>query len=140
MAGISVIFIAGYLLIYNVFYISIAQDIRFYGMLKTLGTTARQDVYKRQDYSGWRCPDGSSTTLPLWIEASDPSHGRKFIFTQKGPALQTTIRYADGTEKQRIYRRKEDMAAELMTMFQEELRVYPPWSENRRKRYEYERQ
>ena len=92
------------------------------------------------DYSGWRCPDGSSTTLPLWIEASDPSHGRKFIFTQKGPALQTTIRYADGTEKQRIYRRKEDMAAELMTMFQEELRVYPPWSENRRKRYEYERQ
>lgn len=42
VAGILVIFIAGYLLIYNVFYISIAQDIRFYGMLKTLGTTARQ--------------------------------------------------------------------------------------------------
>ena len=92
------------------------------------------------DYSGWRCLDGSSSTLPLWIEAFDPSHGRKFIFTQKGPALQTTIRYADGTEKQCIYRRKEDMAAELMTMFQEELRVYPPWSEDRRKRYEYERQ
>lgn len=50
VAGISVIFIAGYLLIYNVFYISIAQDIRFYGMLKTLGTTARQIrqiVYKK---------------------------------------------------------------------------------------------
>ncbi|MCY6960560.1 ABC transporter permease [Clostridium brassicae] len=42
LAGIVVIFFAGYLLIYNVFYISIAQDIRFYGMLKTLGTTARQ--------------------------------------------------------------------------------------------------
>ena len=42
VTGITVIFIAGYLLIYNVFYISIAQDIRFYGMLKTLGTTARQ--------------------------------------------------------------------------------------------------
>ena len=42
VTGIAVIFIAGYLLIYNVFYISIAQDIRFYGMLKTLGTTARQ--------------------------------------------------------------------------------------------------
>ena len=42
VAGIAFIFIAGYLLIYNVFYISIAQDIRFYGMLKTLGTTARQ--------------------------------------------------------------------------------------------------
>jgi len=49
-AGIAVIFIAGYLLIYNVFYISIAQDIRFYGMLKTLGTTAKQlrkIVYKK---------------------------------------------------------------------------------------------
>lgn len=49
-AGILVIFIAGYLLIYNVLYISIAQDIRFYGMLKTLGTTARQIrkiVYKK---------------------------------------------------------------------------------------------
>lgn len=51
VTGIAVIFIAGYLLIYNVFYISIAQDIRFYGMLKTLGTTARQIrkiVYKKQ--------------------------------------------------------------------------------------------
>ena len=47
------------------------------------------------DYSGWRCLDGSSSTLPLWIEASDPSHGRKFIFTQKGPALQTIIRYSN---------------------------------------------
>ena len=35
------------------FYISIAQDIRFYGMLKTLGTTARQIrkiVYEYTDY------------------------------------------------------------------------------------------
>lgn len=49
-AGIFVIFLAGYLLIYNVFYISIAQDIRFYGMLKTLGTTPvqiRKIVYKK---------------------------------------------------------------------------------------------
>ena len=49
-AGIGVIFIAGYLLIYNVFYISIAQDIRFYGMMKTLGTTAgqiRKIVYRK---------------------------------------------------------------------------------------------
>lgn len=50
LAGIIVIFLAGYLLIYNVFYISIAQDIRSYGMMKTLGTTARQIrkiVYKK---------------------------------------------------------------------------------------------
>lgn len=111
---------------------------RFERLYLALRRLAREiNGFSYTDYSGWRCLDGSSSTLPLWIEAFDPSHGRKFIFTQKGPALQTTILYADGTEKQRIYRRKEDMATELMAMFQEELRVYPPWSEDRRKRYEY---
>lgn len=33
---------AGYLIIYNVFYISVTRDIRNYGLLKTLGTTPRQ--------------------------------------------------------------------------------------------------
>lgn len=32
----------GYLIIYNVFRISVTNDIRFYGMLKTIGTTPRQ--------------------------------------------------------------------------------------------------
>lgn len=32
----------GYLLIYNVLYISVARDVRFYGLLKTLGTTPKQ--------------------------------------------------------------------------------------------------
>ena len=32
----------GYLLIYNVMYISISKEVRFYGMFKTLGTTPRQ--------------------------------------------------------------------------------------------------
>lgn len=32
----------GYLLIYNVMYISVSKDVRFYGMLKILGTTPRQ--------------------------------------------------------------------------------------------------
>lgn len=39
---IAVIIAAGYLLIYNILYISIAKDIRSYGQLKTLGTTKRQ--------------------------------------------------------------------------------------------------
>jgi len=34
--------ISGYLLIYNVMYISVAKDIRFYGMLKTIGTSSSQ--------------------------------------------------------------------------------------------------
>ena len=37
-----VVLAAGYLLIYSVFYISVAQDVRFYGQLKTLGATPRQ--------------------------------------------------------------------------------------------------
>ena len=32
----------GYLIIYNVFQISVTHDIRFYGLLKTIGTTPRQ--------------------------------------------------------------------------------------------------
>lgn len=32
----------GYLLIYNVLYISISRDVRFYGLLKTLGATPKQ--------------------------------------------------------------------------------------------------
>ena len=35
----------GYLLIYNVLYISISNDVRFYGLLKTIGTTPKQ-IYK----------------------------------------------------------------------------------------------
>ncbi len=37
-----VIITTGYLIIYNIFQISVTNDIRFYGLLKTLGTTARQ--------------------------------------------------------------------------------------------------
>ena len=33
---------SGYLLIYNILYISIAKDTRFYGLIKTLGTTQTQ--------------------------------------------------------------------------------------------------
>ena len=36
------IIFTGYLIIYNVFQISVAGDIRFYGLLKTIGTTGRQ--------------------------------------------------------------------------------------------------
>ncbi|MDE6516744.1 MAG: FtsX-like permease family protein, partial [Acetatifactor sp.] len=36
------IIFTGYLIIYNIFQISVTNDIRFYGMLKTIGTTGRQ--------------------------------------------------------------------------------------------------
>lgn len=37
-----VIVFTGYLIIYNIFQISVVGDIRFYGLLKTIGTTGRQ--------------------------------------------------------------------------------------------------
>lgn len=42
LAMLALIVFTGYLIIYNVFRISVANDIRFYGMLKTIGTTGRQ--------------------------------------------------------------------------------------------------
>lgn len=43
IAAILVLIIfTGYLIIYNVFQISVTNDIRFYGLLKTIGTTPRQ--------------------------------------------------------------------------------------------------
>lgn len=40
--GMVLVFLAGYLIIYNIFQISVAADIQFYGKLKTLGTTRKQ--------------------------------------------------------------------------------------------------
>lgn len=41
VVGLIIVF-SGYLLIYNVMYISVTKDIRFYGMLKTVGTSPKQ--------------------------------------------------------------------------------------------------
>lgn len=38
----AIIILSGYLIIYNIFFISVANDIRYYGLLKTIGTTGRQ--------------------------------------------------------------------------------------------------
>ena len=40
--GLLIILLTGYLIIYNVFQISVVKDIRYYGLLKTIGTTGRQ--------------------------------------------------------------------------------------------------
>lgn len=41
-AFILLVIFTGYLIIYNIFRISVSNDIRFYGLLKTIGTTPRQ--------------------------------------------------------------------------------------------------
>ena len=43
IAGLALlVMLSGYLIIYNIFYISVSNEIRFYGLLKTVGTTKRQ--------------------------------------------------------------------------------------------------
>lgn len=43
MAGaLALILLTGYLIIYNIFQISVMKDIRYYGLLKTVGTTGSQ--------------------------------------------------------------------------------------------------
>lgn len=39
---LAIIILSGYLIIYNIFYINVTADIRYYGLLKTIGTTGRQ--------------------------------------------------------------------------------------------------
>ncbi|MDE7270336.1 MAG: ABC transporter permease [Acetatifactor sp.] len=49
-AALLLIVFAGYLIIYNIFRISVMKDIRFYGLLKTIGATGRQikSIIRRQ--------------------------------------------------------------------------------------------
>lgn len=42
IGGLLLIIFCGYLIIYNIFFISVSRDIRFYGLLKTIGTTSKQ--------------------------------------------------------------------------------------------------
>lgn len=41
-SGLLLVGLTGYLIIYNIFQISVIRDIRFYGLLKTIGTTGKQ--------------------------------------------------------------------------------------------------
>lgn len=49
---LALILISGYLIIYNIFQISVVKDIRLYGQLKTLGTSPRQlhIIVRRQGF------------------------------------------------------------------------------------------
>ncbi|HBN57163.1 MAG TPA: ABC transporter permease [Lachnospiraceae bacterium] len=42
LSALLLILLAGYLIIYNIFQISVIKDIRFYGLLKTIGATGKQ--------------------------------------------------------------------------------------------------
>ena len=52
LALIALILLSGYLIIYNIFYINVYGEIRYYGLLKTIGTTGKQlrQIVRRQAY------------------------------------------------------------------------------------------
>ena len=64
-AALFLIMLTGYLIIYNIFQISVIYDIRYYGLLKTIGTTARQikRILRRQ--AVWLCLIGTPAGLAL---------------------------------------------------------------------------
>ena len=52
IAVVLLIVLTGYLIIYNIFQISVINDVRFYGLLKTIGTTSKQikKIIKKQAF------------------------------------------------------------------------------------------
>ena len=106
---------------------------RLYQALRRLANHIPDFCYT--DYSGWRRLQNSNDAAPLRIEAEDPAHHRHFTFEQRGIMLRTTITDCDTNIAQSsLYRRREDMAADLLALFQDELPVYMPWSEERRRK------
>ncbi|RFZ77587.1 DUF4313 domain-containing protein [Lacrimispora amygdalina] len=79
------------------------------------------DGFHYTDYSGWRCLEHSSDTLPLWVEAEDPTTGRQFSIIHQGAVMQLLVTEPDGSQKKTHFRRKEDMASTLLTLFQNRL-------------------
>lgn len=84
--AIFVFLLTGYLVIYNVFQISVIKDLHFYGLLKTIGTTQRQiySIIRRQalKLSAIGIPVGLSAGflcgkafLPMIMEKSSMSRG-----------------------------------------------------------------
>ena len=66
--GMILVFIAGYLIIYNIFQISVTADVQFYGKLKTLGTTEKQIKKLIYEQSGRLCLIGIPAGLILgWL-------------------------------------------------------------------------
>lgn len=63
--ALLLIMVTGYLIIYNIFQISIIRDIRYYGLIKTIGTTGRQirRILRRQAL--WLCLMGTPAGLLL---------------------------------------------------------------------------
>ncbi len=96
LGGLVLIILTGYLIIYNIFQISVIRDIRYYGLLKTIGTTSRQikKILRRQAFRlglmgiplglllGYLLGIG---VVPLIVQQSD--YGDSEVFASVNPAI-----------------------------------------------------
>ena len=65
VAFLALVIFTGYLIIYNIFQISVTGDIRFYGLLKTIGVTPRQLRRMIRQQAMFLCIAGIPTGLLL---------------------------------------------------------------------------
>lgn len=76
---IALFVLAGYMIIYNIFQISVVRDIQFYGLLKTIGTTRRQIkriLYKQAGYlCVWGIPLGLLIGYVVGVSLGDMAVG-----------------------------------------------------------------
>ena len=87
--------VSGYLLIYNIFDISVMQDVRQYGLLRTIGTSTRQikKIVNRQAL--WLTLIGLPLGLTLWIFGEqDASSGCDEVFPSKFFECHESVRVA----------------------------------------------
>lgn len=112
LAAAALIIFTGYLIIYNIFQISVMKDIHFYGLLKTIGTTGKQlkKIIHRQALvlAGVGIPIGliigyflGKSLIPVIMSISSigsyETHANPFIFT--GSAAFALITVAISTAK-----------------------------------------
>ena len=75
--GMILVFAAGYLIIYNIFQISVTADVQFYGKLKTLGMTKKTaqeaDLWTGKPPLSHRYSCGADPWLGTWIPSGSCS-------------------------------------------------------------------
>lgn len=89
---------------------------RLYIALKRLAKNITGFHYT--DYSGWKEADSALSPLPLWIDVEDSINNRKIRITHKGALMRITVTDSSGKIQHIHCRRKEDLASDLLALFQ----------------------
>ena len=87
VAFLALVIFTGYLIIYNIFQISVTGDIRFYGLLKTIGVTPRQLRRMIRQQAMFLCIVGipAGLLLGIWCRCSSDAsrHGTNHFWCRR---------------------------------------------------------